>query len=32
MRYGVMMLKRYPPQAGHPVANKMYTSMGWLFD
>jgi len=27
MRYGVMMREHYPPQAGHPGANKMYTSM-----
>jgi len=27
MRYGVMMREQYPPQAGHPGANKMYTSM-----
>jgi len=27
MRYGVMMLELYPPQAGHPGENKMYTSM-----
>jgi len=27
MRYGVMMREHYPPQAGHPGANKMNTSM-----
>jgi len=27
MRYGVMMREHYPLQAGHPGANKMYTSM-----
>jgi len=27
MRYGVMMREHYLPQAGHPEANKMYTSM-----
>ena len=27
MRYGVMMRGQYPLQAGHPEANKMYTSM-----
>jgi len=26
MRYEVMMLKQYPPQAVHPGSNKMYTS------
>jgi len=32
MRYGVMMREHYPPQAGHPVANKMYTSMRrWFY-
>jgi len=32
MRYGVMMRKHYPPQAGHPGANKMYTSMRrWFY-
>jgi len=27
MGYGVMMREHYPPQAGYPGANKMYTSM-----
>jgi len=27
MRYGVMMREHYPPRAGLPGANKMYTSM-----
>jgi len=27
MRYGVMMREHYPLQAGHPGANKMYTSV-----
>jgi len=27
MRYGVIVREHYPPQAGHPGANKMYTSM-----
>jgi len=27
MRYRVMIREHYPPQAGHPGANKMYTSM-----
>ena len=31
MRYGVMMRGHYPPQAGHPGANKMYTSMRQWF-
>jgi len=31
MRYGVMMWEHYPPQAGHPGAIKMYTSMRRLF-
>jgi len=32
MRYGVMMREPYPSQAGHPGANKMYTSMRrWFF-
>ena len=32
MRYGVMMREHYPPQAGHPGANKMYTSMRrWFY-
>jgi len=32
MRYGVMMREHYPPQAGHPGAKKMYTSMRrWFY-
>jgi len=32
MRYGVMMRELYPPQAGHPGENKMYTSMRrWFY-
>jgi len=32
LRYGVMMREHYPPQAGHPGANKMYTSMRrWFY-
>jgi len=32
MRYGVMMRENYPPQAGHPGANKMCTSMRrWFY-
>jgi len=32
MRYGVMMREHYPPQAGHPGANKMNTSMPrWFY-
>jgi len=32
MRYGAMMREHYPPQAGHPGANKMYTSMRrWFY-
>jgi len=31
MRYGVMMREQYPPQAGHPGVNKMYTSMRRYF-
>jgi len=32
MRYGVMMREHYPPQAGHPGANNMYTSMRrWFY-
>jgi len=31
MRYGVMMREHYPPQAGHPGANKIYTSMRLCF-
>jgi len=31
MRYGVIMREHFPPQAGHPGANKMYTSMRWWF-
>ena len=32
MRYGVIMREHYPPQAGHPGANKMYTSMRrWFY-
>jgi len=27
MRYGVMIREHHPPQAGHPGANKMHTSM-----
>jgi len=32
MRYGVMMREQYPPEAGHPGANKMNTSMRLWFD
>jgi len=32
MCYGEMIRERYPPHAGHPVANKMYTSMRrWFY-
>jgi len=32
MRYGVIMQEHYPPQAGLPGANKMYTSMRrWFY-
>jgi len=32
MRDGVMVREHYPPQAGHPGANKMYTSMRrWFY-
>ena len=32
MRDGVMMREHYPPQAGHPGANKMYMSMRrWFY-
>jgi len=32
MRYGEMMRDHYPPQAGHPGENKMYTSMRrWFY-
>jgi len=32
MRYRVVMRERYPPQAGHPGANKMYTSIRrWFY-
>jgi len=32
MRYGVMMREHYHPQAGHPGANKLYTSMRrWFY-
>ena len=32
MRDGLMMREHYPPQAGHPGANKMYTSMRrWFY-
>jgi len=32
MCYGEMIRECYPPHAGHPVANKMYTSMRrWFY-
>jgi len=32
MRSGIMMRDHYPSQAGHPGANKMYTSMRrWFY-
>lgn len=32
MRHGVLMREHLPPQAGHPGANKMYTSMRrWFY-